>query len=258
MNLTWIEFEKLFGFRGKAWPSFFTRRTEMWSHGDGTSAADYLVSERIREFIQIEFGKLYFVSTEEHPIAVEKCERGSGFVVDPIDGSWNFLASYPTYCHAVSFVEEGSTIYFAIFNPCNQEVLTGNKDEVFLQGKKVQSPSDVNSGLVSIMYNTHYSDSLRTSFLKVVQIIVESGLNLRISGTPTFDLYCLLSKKVDLIINLSAHRFDAGPIIECVSKSKFAEVYFMQELGFPRGFLAGNGYLVSNFVRKIQNEQINV
>ena len=58
---------------------------------------------------------------QSHPI------KGGLWIIDPIDGTTNFLIGMRFWCVVVSYVEDGELLYGCIYNPVRNELFWGKK-----------------------------------------------------------------------------------------------------------------------------------
>ncbi|MEM9573663.1 MAG: inositol monophosphatase family protein [Pseudomonadota bacterium] len=90
---------------------------------DLVSVADRDVETFIREAIAINFPNDGVVG-EEHENVVG--QSGYTWVIDPIDGTSNFLSGIPAWCVILACVHEDQTKIGAIFEPSNNEMFWGS------------------------------------------------------------------------------------------------------------------------------------
>ncbi|NVC50466.1 inositol monophosphatase family protein [Vibrio diabolicus] len=197
---------------------------ELINRTDGTTNIDRLMSDRMIAGIHTWFGRETPILSEEE---ANPDWYGTGFVIDPIDGSWNFLFGYPAYCRIVSYLEQGQCRFFSIFNELEQQSICCNGEQLIHQGREI-CLLDVENPMVAVMFNTHYSSEKKRALLNTLEQLVTQGMNIRMSGSPGFDLYSLLTGAVGGVINLSPHQYDAAPILNCLRHSPLFEIEDLQ------------------------------
>lgn len=73
----------------------------------------------------------------DDPIRLEK-ERI--WIVDPLDGTREFVAGLPEFCVSIGFIENGKAVAGGIYNPATQETFIGSVDNgVLYNGKPAQA-----------------------------------------------------------------------------------------------------------------------
>jgi myo-inositol-1(or 4)-monophosphatase len=100
---------------------------------DADLAADKLLHEQLRELLP-EAGWL----SEETRDSPERLDRELVWVVDPLDGTKEFVLGIPEFTVSVGLVEGGRPLLAVILNPPTGELYYGKRGEgVFLNGRAV-------------------------------------------------------------------------------------------------------------------------
>ncbi|MGI6681083.1 MAG: inositol monophosphatase family protein [Bdellovibrionota bacterium] len=101
------------------------------------SQADLRSEEYILEKIRKNFSNVYILSEESAPDVKSELFEGNGFIIDPIDGSGNFINGID-YCFIViAYAEKGDVLTSVVYNPFKKETFTAIKDHgAFLQFEK--------------------------------------------------------------------------------------------------------------------------
>ena len=69
----------------------------------------------------------YPIVAEESHISAKPNLKGTYWLVDPLDGTVNYVHRVPFYCVSISFIEKGLPSIGVIFNPLSQELFYGAK-----------------------------------------------------------------------------------------------------------------------------------
>jgi myo-inositol-1(or 4)-monophosphatase len=86
------------------------------SKNNPVTTADLEANRRIRETIQKNFSQDGWLS-EEDKDGVERLNNSRVWVVDPIDGTKEFIEGVPQFAVSIAFVEDGKPKVAVIFNP---------------------------------------------------------------------------------------------------------------------------------------------
>lgn len=197
---------------------------------DGTTNVDRQSSDRMHLRLKERFGESVQVHSEEES---NPHWQGTGFVIDPIDGSWNYCFGYPAYCRVVSYLEQGNCQFFSIFSEVEKQSICCNGKQLLCNGKIIDWTSEANP-MVAVMYNMHYSTDKKRASLEIIERLMTDNRNIRVSGSPGHDLYSLLIGAVGGVINVSPHQYDALPILDCLRRSPLFEI---QDLTLDRGLM---------------------
>jgi len=141
-------------------------------HQDLVSEADRNVETLIRQ----ELAKSYpddGILGEEHGME----EGGSGYtwVIDPIDGTANFVTAIPQWCVIIACVHQGQIIVGVIHDPVARETFTaGAGHGAFLNGKPIRSSDSqsLTNGSVGVGFNGRTAP---TDAVNVIGALVSKG-----------------------------------------------------------------------------------
>jgi len=141
---------------------------------DMVSNADLEVETFIREQLTAAFPDDGIVG-EEHG----RIESRSGYtwVIDPIDGTANFVTGIPAWCVILACVHDDKTRIGVIFDPCNNELfwgMTGAGAHLNEHPIKVSDSAGLNIGNTGVGMNGRTSGSLVVRF--VAELATRGGL----------------------------------------------------------------------------------
>lgn len=104
--------------------------------GDPVTEADRTVNEALRRLLPQDGEGWLSEETADDPRRLE-CRRV--WVVDPLDGTREFVERIPEWCISVGLVEDGRPVAGGICNPSTGQVFLGSVDDgVTLQGRPVR------------------------------------------------------------------------------------------------------------------------
>jgi myo-inositol-1(or 4)-monophosphatase len=94
---------------------------------DADFAADRLLKERLLD--RLPSAGWLSEETEDNP---DRLEHKLVWVVDPLDGTKEFILGIPEFSVSVALVDEGQPIVAVVFNPATGELFQGQRGEGFL------------------------------------------------------------------------------------------------------------------------------
>lgn len=109
-------------------------------NSDYVTSCDVNTEKYIIEKIKRKFPNDHVVSEEFN--SNSKCE-GRCWVIDPIDGTANFMRDIPYWCTQVAFVVDGNIKLSAIYNPEFKEFYFANQSGAYLNGYKLEVNKNV-------------------------------------------------------------------------------------------------------------------
>ena len=137
--------------------------------GDPVTAADHAVNDMLRQFLpRGDEGWLSEETTDD----LSRLDKKRVWVVDPLDGTKEFVQRIPEWCVSIGFVDEGRAVAGGILNPLTDELFLGAAGSgVTLNGEPAKmsprpslegavvlaSRSEVNRGEWKRFENTRYT-----------------------------------------------------------------------------------------------------
>jgi myo-inositol-1(or 4)-monophosphatase len=109
------------------------------AHGSPVTEADLAVDEVLRhELPRADEGWL----SEETPDDTARLERRRVWIVDPLDGTREFLAGIPEWCISIGLAEDGRAVAGGVYNPTADELFLGSPETgATLNGQAVTASS---------------------------------------------------------------------------------------------------------------------
>ena len=79
--------------------------------------------------------------SEETVDDLSRLDKDRVWIVDPLDGTREFVKGMPEFCVSIGFVENGKPVAGGIYNPATQETFLGAIDTGVLYNGKPAQPS---------------------------------------------------------------------------------------------------------------------
>jgi myo-inositol-1(or 4)-monophosphatase len=112
--------------------------TEFKAGHDPVTAADRAVDAVLRQNLLRE-GEGWL--SEETIDDFSRLDKARVWVVDPLDGTREFVKGLPEFCVSIGFVENGRAVAGGIYNPATKETFLGSIDTGVLYNGKPSQPS---------------------------------------------------------------------------------------------------------------------
>lgn len=210
---------------------------------------DKLVQETLKEKLGRIMPEAHFVGEEED--IHESIESGYAFIVDPIDGTTNFIRDYHTSSISVGLLKDGEPVYGAVYNPYLNEMFTAEKGQgAFVNKKPIKvSGNNLENSIVLFGTSPYYPELSKKSFDLAYDYFTKS-LDVRRSGSAAIDLCSVASGRADLFfeLKLSPWDFAAGSIIITEAGGKITQLD-----GSPLTFDKPCSVVASNGIVEILN-----
>ena len=147
---------------------------------------------------------------------------GLTWVVDPIDGTVNFLYGIPAWCVSIAVVEGGpnpanwSAVAGAVFNPMTNELFTAAQGEgAYLGAERLQVKTGVALPLALVGTGFGYSWERRVRQARVVTGLIDQVRDIRRIGSAALDLCSVAAGRLDLYYERGLNPWDhaAGALV---------------------------------------------
>lgn len=139
------------------------------------------------------------------------------FVIDPIDGTTNFIHDMKCSAISVGVFSYGKPLFGAIYNPYFDEMFIANAGGgAYLNGKKITvSARPLAKALVSFGTAPYYRDRYADSVFNAAKKVFVQCADIRRSGSAAYDICCVACGRTDAFFEalLSPWDYAAGSII---------------------------------------------
>src|SRR5271168_1168099 len=112
-------------------------QTEFKAGHDPVTEADRAVDAALRQNL-LRDGEGWL--SEESADDLSRLDKSRVWVVDPLDGTREFVKGLPEFCVSIGFVEDGKPVAGGIYNPATQETFIGAIDSGVTYNGKASRP----------------------------------------------------------------------------------------------------------------------
>lgn len=130
-------------------------------------------------------GAHFFAEENEH----NRMEPGYNWVIDPIDGTTNFMRGYGHSGVSIGLVQDGEAVLGVAYDPTVDELFTAVRGEgAFCNGKPIHvADTPMERALVVVGTSPYYRALAEETFDKIKRIFLSCG-DIRRSGSAVLDL----------------------------------------------------------------------
>jgi len=150
----------------EAFHKTYTWRTKS-GRGDVVTEVDEACEKLIIDRIRAEYPDDPILSEEAGAVGVER-DRPV-WVIDPLDGTRNFMMGIPFFCVSIGVVRRGVAEVGAIYDPIHDEMFFARKSEgAFCNGERIQVADEdsLDDAIISVAWVRRKVD--RTRFLRLI------------------------------------------------------------------------------------------
>ena len=194
-------------------------RCQVWSKGpkDFVTEADIAAQRLIRETLLGAFPTHGFIGEEDHtPQTWSRDFRGYRWIVDPVDGTANFVHRLPSYAVSIALEYSGDIIVGIIFDPAGNECFTAIRGQgAKLNGETIQvsTCADLGEAMVAASFAPNVQRGSE-EIARFVEVLL-SCHSLRRLGSAALNLCYLAAGRLDAYWATSVKAWDvaAGVLI---------------------------------------------
>ncbi len=154
---------------------------------------------------------------EEKENNAEDLMRDYCFVIDPIDGTSNFVHEYKHSCISVALFSRGETVFSAIYDPYQDEMFSAVKGGgAYLNGRRMHaSERDMSHAIVAFGSCPYYKDTLGEPTFRLAHALYLKCSDIRRPGAAALDLAYLAAGRNDIFFELILSPWDiaAGALL---------------------------------------------
>ena len=157
------------------------------------------------------------------------------WIIDPLDGTTNFIHGFPQYCVSIAVQHRGVTAHGVVYDPAKNELFTASKGRgAFLDDRRIRVTrcAHLRDALVGTGFPFKELSRLDL-YMKQLRHLMENSAGVRRAGAAALDLAYVAAGRMDAFweMGLSAWDMAAGALL-------------IQEAGGLVGDLQGeSGYL---------------
>ena len=138
-----------------------------------------------------------------------KMSEGYCFVIDPIDGTSNFIYEYRPSVISVGLLKDGEPYLGVVYNPYDDMLFSAIKGQgAYLNGEKIMSSDAPLKDSLAVFGTAPYYTELRDKTLDIVKNILPMCVDLRRSGTAAWDMCCVAMGRCSLYFELKIQLWD--------------------------------------------------
>ena len=182
---------------------------EFKSAGDWSSELDRSIEKHLKARIAKQYPEHGFLGEES---ASSQVTDDLLWVIDPIDGSMNFLRGYPQYSVSIALLAKGDPIAACIVDPCRQEVFSAAVDQgATLNDKpiKIANTERLQLAIASTVFPKPSAASL-PDYLIQFERVVSTLSGVRRSGSMALELAYLAAGRIDVFWSHDMGSWDAA------------------------------------------------
>jgi myo-inositol-1(or 4)-monophosphatase len=126
-------------------------------------------------------------------------DNGNVWIIDPLDGTTNYIHGFPQYCVSIALQQKGQITQAVVYDPTRNDLFTASKGGgAFLNEKRIRvSKRDkLADGLIGTGFPFRDMREL-DDYIKMFRVVVQSCAGLRRPGSAALDLAYVAAGRLD-------------------------------------------------------------
>ena len=160
-------------------------------------------------------------SYPDHAIMAEESgETGQNdvvWIIDPLDGTTNYLHGFPHYCVSIGVMVKGRIEHAVIFDPLRDELFTASRGEgAKLNDRRIRVSrrKDLNGALIATGFPFKYPQHI-DAYMQMFAAVLPQVADIRRAGSAALDLAYVAAGRVDGYWEIGLENWDlaAGKLL---------------------------------------------
>ena len=143
------------------------------------------------------------------------------WIIDPLDGTTNFIHGFPQYAVSIALRQRGQITQAVIYDPTRNELFTASKgDGAFMNNKRIRVAKRDKLADALIGTGFPYSDlSGLDEYVKMFKLMTEKSAGLRRPGSAALDLAYVAAGRLDGFFEKKLKPWDMAAGVLLVSEA---------------------------------------
>jgi myo-inositol-1(or 4)-monophosphatase len=142
-------------------------------------------------------------------VFTSKMSRGYCFVIDPIDGTSNFIYSYHPSVVSIGLLKDGKPYMAVIRNPYDEMTFSASAGQgAYMNGEKLLSSDAPLSDSLAVFGTAPYYTELQDQTFEYARKLLPLCVDLRRSGTAAWDMCCVAMGRCSLYFEMRIQLWD--------------------------------------------------
>ena len=166
------------------------------SHGNFVTGIDRESEKLVLDILASEYPGQSVLSEETRQDTVVS---GYTWIVDPLDGTNNYVFGIPFFCANVALSHNGSVVLGVSYDPTRDELFTAVKDEgAFLNGQRIHVTGEANLRHTDVGFDIGYNHERGTEILYIASQLWGNVHCLRALGSSALGLAYVAAGRIGL------------------------------------------------------------
>jgi len=217
--------------------------------GDYVTELDYKSENKIISIIKKEFPDHAIMAEESEEL---KTESGFQWIIDPLDGTANYIQGIPVYAVSIALSKNGKINTGVIYSPETEEMFWAERNKgAYLNGQRihVSGKKDMKDAILATGFPFRVKENLDTYLQSFKELFLQSA-GIRRMGAAAIDLAYIASGIFDGFWEMRLKPWDvaAGSLLIEEAGGKMGDFQGKQKYMESGNIVAGNSFVYKKIV----------
>jgi myo-inositol-1(or 4)-monophosphatase len=181
---------------------------------DFVTQVDHAAEEAILEIVKKAYPEHGFIAEES---GAARADAEFVWIIDPLDGTTNFIHGFPQYCVSIGIQQRGATAHAVVYDPTRNELFTASKGRgAFLNDRRIRVSTLARFGEALVGTGFPFKEVTRLElYTRQLQALMRSCAGVRRAGAAALDLAYVACGRLDGFWELGLSPWDmaAGALL---------------------------------------------
>ncbi len=196
-------------------------------------------------------------------LAEESGQKGKTdkvWIIDPLDGTHNYLRGFPHFSVSIGFRDHGDLVYGVVYDPLRDEIFTASKgDGAFLNDRRIRvsKRESLQGAVITTGFPFRRREHMDAHFAMCRSLLVDSGAeDLRRTGSAALDFAYVAAGRLDGYFEIGLQPWDIAAGALLVREAGGVVSDFAGRAGMPESgnVIAGNHFVAAAMAKVISAE----
>ncbi|MDJ0760048.1 MAG: inositol monophosphatase family protein [Woeseiaceae bacterium] len=171
-------------------------KVEVKGHNDYVTEADRKAESIVIDVIHKHYPDHAILGEESGSIG----ESDTVWIIDPLDGTTNFLHGFPSFCVSIGVQVKGRMEHAVVYDPTRQELFAASRGSgATLDGRKIRvsGQKDLKHSLIGTGFPFRQAESEMDPYLAMLKKILKHTSGIRRPGAAALDLCYVACGRLD-------------------------------------------------------------
>lgn len=168
-------------------------------HNDFVTEVDQGAEQAIIEVLKNAYPDHAILAEESGPSANLHDENENVWIIDPLDGTTNFIHGFPQYCVSIALQQRGQITQAVVYDPTRNDLFTASKGAgAYLNEKRIRvgKRDKIADALIGTGFPYRDMQGLE-EYINMFRIMTQKCAGLRRPGAAALDLAYLAAGRLD-------------------------------------------------------------